>query len=224
MTALDGCFNTSGLGAEWYRKACTIAIRHFTVYEKWKKRRQKRARTRSSSTKYTPTYRKESTHHALRRAKNVIRRRAKDYQLVDGQVHYSESIWQPLLRTSNTNEGTDLCLTSITGACHRAHLCHSAKPMKWMCLWAFCAGLCNCSLFRAESRMPTLQTVRNEGASTQMFGGRRYETLPIQDCKQSTAEKQNTLDVGNGTTKNACPYTKTSLEKKLKVWVVLWQL
>jgi len=32
MTALHGCFGTSGLGAEW---ACTIAIRHFTVYEKW---------------------------------------------------------------------------------------------------------------------------------------------------------------------------------------------
>ena len=44
---------------------------------------------------------------------------------------------------------------------------------------AFCAGLCNCSLFRAESSMPTLQTVGNEGASTQMFGGRRYETLPM---------------------------------------------
>ena len=64
MTALDGCFSTSGLvsrgqtlprgrvwprettqfglGAEWYKKACAIAIRHFT--ENWKKRRQKRAR------------------------------------------------------------------------------------------------------------------------------------------------------------------------------------
>jgi len=34
MTVLDGCFGTSGLGAEWYKRACTIAIRHFTVYEK----------------------------------------------------------------------------------------------------------------------------------------------------------------------------------------------
>ena len=39
--------------------------------------------------------------------------------------------------------------------------------------------------------MPTLQTVGNEGTSTQMFGGRRYETLPMQDCKQNTAEEQN---------------------------------
>ena len=45
---LDGCFNTAGLGAEWYKGACTIAIRHFTVYAKWKKRRQNRARMRSS--------------------------------------------------------------------------------------------------------------------------------------------------------------------------------
>ena len=29
MTALDGCFSTSDLGAEWYKKACTIAIRLF---------------------------------------------------------------------------------------------------------------------------------------------------------------------------------------------------
>ena len=62
MTALDGCFSTSGLGAEW---ACTIAIWHFTVYEEWKKRRQNRARMRSSSTKCTPTYRKESTRHVF---------------------------------------------------------------------------------------------------------------------------------------------------------------
>ena len=26
MSALDGCFSTCGLGAEWYKKACTIAI------------------------------------------------------------------------------------------------------------------------------------------------------------------------------------------------------
>ena len=51
MTAFDGCFSTAGLGAEWYKWACTIAIRHFTVYEKWKKRQQNRARMRSSSTK-----------------------------------------------------------------------------------------------------------------------------------------------------------------------------
>ena len=38
--------------------------------------------------------------------------------------------------------------------------------------------------------MPTLQTVSNEGASTQIFGGRRYETLPMQDCKQSTTEEK----------------------------------
>ena len=51
MTALDGCFSTAGLGAEWYKWACTIAIRLFTVHEKWKKRRQNRARMRSSWTK-----------------------------------------------------------------------------------------------------------------------------------------------------------------------------
>ena len=34
MTALDGCFSTFDLGAEWYKK----------VYEKWKERRQKRAK------------------------------------------------------------------------------------------------------------------------------------------------------------------------------------
>ena len=30
MTALDGCFSTSGLGAEWYKKACipTHAFTH----------------------------------------------------------------------------------------------------------------------------------------------------------------------------------------------------
>ena len=42
-----------------------------------------------------------------------------------------------------------------------------------------------------ESRMPTLQTVCDEGTSTQMFGGTRYETLPMQDCKQNTAEEQD---------------------------------
>ena len=35
----------------WSEWAYTIAIRHFTVYEKWKKRRQNRARLKSSSTK-----------------------------------------------------------------------------------------------------------------------------------------------------------------------------
>ena len=38
--------------------------------------------------------------------------------------------------------------------------------------------------------MPTLQTFGNEGTSTQMFGERRYETLPMQDCKQNTAKEQ----------------------------------
>ena len=33
--------------------------------------------------------------------------------------------------------------------------------------------------------MSTLQTVGNEGTSTQMFGGRRHETLPMQDCEQN---------------------------------------
>ena len=39
--------------------------------------------------------------------------------------------------------------------------------------------------------MLTLQTVGNESTCTQMFEGRRYETLPMQDCKQNTAEEQN---------------------------------
>ena len=76
--------------------------------------------------------------------------------------------------------------------------------------------------------MPTLQTVGDEGASTNMFGG-RYEILPMQDCKQTTAEEQNgqncckcktqeggwylALDVGNGTMKNAYPYQNKFGEK-----------
>ena len=52
--ALDGCFSSSGLGAEWYKMACTIAIRHFTVYEKWKKRREKRASSRTASDRKSP--------------------------------------------------------------------------------------------------------------------------------------------------------------------------
>jgi len=76
-----------------------------------------------------------------------------------------------------------------------------------------------------ESLMPTLQTVGNEGASTQMFGGRRYEILPMQDYQQSTAEYFASakhrreggwylaLDAGNGTAKNTCPYQNKFGEK-----------
>ena len=80
--------------------------------------------------------------------------------------------------------------------------------------------------------MPTLQTVGNEGTSTQMFGRRIYETLPMQDYRQTTAEEQTAkieifckcktqeggwyfaLDAGNDTTKNVCTHTKTNLERK----------
>ena len=48
---------------------------------------------------------------------------------------------------------------------------------------------------QAESPTPTLQTLGHEGASTQMFEGRRYETLPMQDNKQSTAEEQNAQNI-----------------------------
>ena len=48
MTALDGCFSTSGLSAEWYKKTCAIAIRHLCTTREMKMRRQKRARMRSS--------------------------------------------------------------------------------------------------------------------------------------------------------------------------------
>ena len=57
MKALDGCFNnaldecfstSAGLGAEWYKRACVIAIRHLCTTRETKKRQQKRARMRSS--------------------------------------------------------------------------------------------------------------------------------------------------------------------------------
>ena len=31
------------------------------------------------------------------------------------------------------------------------------------------------------------------GTSTQMYGGRTYETLPVQDCKQNTAKERAKL-------------------------------
>ena len=96
-------------------------------------------------------------------------------------------------------------------------------------MWAFCAGLCNLSLFRSESPMPTLQTIGDEGTSTQMFGGRIYETLPMQTehskrtkqakSKYSSAKHRReggwylALDVGNGTTKNAYSYQNKFGEK-----------
>ena len=74
-----------------------------------------------------------------------------------------------------------------------------------------------------------------QATSTQMFGERRYEILPMQDCKQNTAKEQTgkieifckcrtqeggsylALDVGNGTIKNACPYQNKFGEKKKSV-------
>ena len=40
-------------------------------------------------------------------------------------------------------------------------------------------------------RNAVAQARPNDGTSTQMFGGRRYETLPMQECKQNTTEEQN---------------------------------
>ena len=91
---------------------------------------------------------------------------------------------------------------------------------------------------QAESPMPTLQTVGNEGASTQMFGRRIYETLPMQDYRQTKAEEQKgqywnickcktqegglyfALDAGIDTTKNVYPYQNKFGEKKETMWIV----
>ena len=80
----------------------------------------------------------------------------------------------------------------------------------------------------------TTKRARMRFISTQMFGERRHETLPMRDCKHSTATKRAKLkyfapvsaehrreggwylalpDAGNGTTKNACPYQNKFGEK-----------
>ena len=110
-----------GLGAEWYKKACVITIQH----EKWKKRRQKWARMRSSSTKCTPTYKPALSLHP---------------------VAVKLGVWQQI--------GIDLV----------GPLPETPRYVP--------------EFLYALFLDPTLQTFGNEGTSTQMFWGRRYETLP----------------------------------------------
>ena len=87
----------------------------------------------------------------------------------------SHRSYVPLLRTSNTNKGTDLCFTSIIEACPRPHLRHGAKTTKWMWLWAFvlayatavCSGQNPQCLYSSNSRWCAWSI----SASTQMTVG-----------------------------------------------------
>ena len=77
---------------------------------------------------------------------------------------------------------------------------------------------------------------------TQMLGG-RYEALPMQDCKQSPAEQNGQIETfckcmsNTGGREDGVlhwmrgmvpqrmhAHIKANMEKKVKIWVVLWQL